>query len=118
MTLLAEKRIEEALAEFEKADALSNGNIGAVEKTWANGFAGNMERARDLLAALPESKKRSPFDMAIIYTSLGENDKAIDQLFMAYQTRDPQIVPLKVFPPFETLRDKPKFTELLRKMNL
>ena len=56
--------------------------------------------------------------LAIIYTSLGDKQKAIEYLGQAYEKRDPQIVPIKVFPPFESLRQEQKFSELLRRMNL
>ncbi len=118
MNYLAVKRFDEALAEFEKAKQLSSGTLGEVEEIWANGFVGNREEARRFLAEIRKNKSLSPFDLAIIHTSLDEKDKAIENLYKAYETKDPQIVPIKVFPPFESLRKEPAYIELLKKMNL
>lgn len=118
MNLVATKRFNEAFTKFEQAKQLSAGKVGATELIWANGFSGNKEKARQLLAELPKDEKLSPFDLAIIYTSLDEKEKAIEYLKEAYQKRDPLLVPIKVFPPFEILRNHPKFVELLKKMNL
>lgn len=118
MNYVVAKRFDEAIIQFEKARQLSNGNAGLTELIWANGFSGDKEKARQLLAGLPKDNKISPFDLAVIYTSLDEKEKAIEYLEEAYQKRDPLLVPLKVYPPFESLREEPKFIELLKKMNL
>ena len=118
MSYVAEKRFDSAIAEFEKASHLSDATFGSTEVVWANGFAGNREKARQMLDAFPKDKKISPFEMAIIFTSLGEKEKAIEHLYQAYEKRDPQIVPIKVYPPFESLAGEQQFTELLKKMNL
>lgn len=118
MNYVAEKRFDAAFTEFEAADKLSDGRSGAVELIWAQGFSGASEKARALLDERKKRKEIAPFDMAVISTSIGEKDRAIEHLYQAYETRDPQIVPIKVFPPFESLRNEPKFRELLKKMNL
>ncbi len=118
MNYVAEKRFDPAVAEFEKASQLSDGTFGSTEIIWANGFAGSKDKAKQLLASFPKDKKISPFELAIIFTSLGEKEKAIEHLYQAYENRDPQIVPIKVYPPFESLGQEPKFIELLEKMNL
>jgi DNA-binding winged helix-turn-helix (wHTH) protein/TolB-like protein len=118
MTYLQTKRYDEAIAEFEIASKLTKGNLGKIELIWANGFAGNKEKALMLLAELPKDIKISPFDMALIETSLDEKSKAIDYLQQAYEQKDPLILPIKVYPPFDSLRQEPRFIELLKKMNL
>ncbi len=118
MNYVVEKRFDAALEEFEKAKRASDGNIGSSELVWATGFSGDKDKARAMLAELHADKKPSPFDLAIIFTSLGEKEKAIEHLYQAYEKRDPQIVPIKVFPPFESLAGEAKFQELLVKMDL
>lgn len=118
MNQVATGKFSESLVQFEKAKQLSNGSIGKLEMIWANGFAGNKEKAKEMLAQLPKNEKFSPFDLAVIYISLGEKEKALKYLEEAYQKRDPLLVPLKVYPPFESLRQEAKFLELLKKMNL
>ena len=118
MNLVAVKNYDEALIQFEKVRELSKGSRGTVEMIWANGFAGKREKARQLLAELPNRDQVSSFDLALIHTSLGEKEKAIGYLEEAYQERDPLVVPIKVYPPFESLRNEATFIELLKKMNL
>ena len=56
--------------------------------------------------------------MAVIQTSLGEKQKAIEYLDKAYEERYPLLVAIKVYPPFQSLRQEIKFSDLLKKMNL
>ena len=118
MNYVAEKRFGAAIEEFENASRISGGNVGSSELVWATGFSGDKDKARKMLAELQIRKKPSPFDLAIIFTSLGEKEQAIEYLYQAYEKRDPQIVPIKVFPPFESLAGETKFKELLTKMDL
>lgn len=118
MNQVAVRKFAEAMINFEKAKQFSDGRAGTAELVWGNGFAGNKEKARELLAEIRKNEKISPFDLAVIYTSLGEKEKALEYLEEAYQKRDPLLVPIKVYPPFESLRQESKFIELLKKMNL
>ena len=59
--------------------------------------------------------------VAIIYVGLGEKDKVFEWLEKAYVDRSIIEVPLasiKVDPAFDPLRSDPRFTDLLRCMNL
>ncbi|HTH38113.1 MAG TPA: winged helix-turn-helix domain-containing protein [Pyrinomonadaceae bacterium] len=118
MNYVAEKRFGAAIEEFENASRISGGNVGSSELVWATGFSGDKDKTRKMLAELQIQKKPSPFDLAIIFTSLGDKEQAIEYLYQAYEKRDPQIVPIKVFPPFESLAGETKFKELLTKMDL
>jgi TolB-like protein/DNA-binding winged helix-turn-helix (wHTH) protein/thioredoxin-like negative regulator of GroEL len=118
MSYLSMNLFDEAKEEFTKAAELSKGNIGNIELIWANAFAGNRIEAQNLSENLPKDKIVSHFDQALIQTSLGRKDEAISSLFSAFETKDPLIVPVKVFPPFESLRNEARFIELLEKMNL
>ncbi len=58
------------------------------------------------------------FEIALNYTRLQDKDKAFEYLNKAYEQREPQMTEIKVFPPFKSLRDDPRFKELLRKVGL
>jgi tetratricopeptide (TPR) repeat protein len=53
-----------------------------------------------------------------IYAQLGEKDQAFEQLEKAYEERRFQLTNLNVWPPWDPLRDDPRFQDLLRRMNL
>jgi hypothetical protein len=72
----------------------------------------------DELKEMARLKYVSPYDLAIIYTGLGEKDRAIEELHKAYQERAGYIIYLKVEPLFDSLRSDPRIADLLRSMNL
>jgi len=55
---------------------------------------------------------------AEMYARLSENDKALQELKGAFDARDYRITQLKVNLVFDPLRSDPRFTELMRRMNL
>ncbi len=59
----------------------------------------------------------SPYDLATLYTGLGDKDNAINHLSRAYEERAGWIITLKVEPMFDPLRSDPRFADLQRKMN-
>lgn len=66
------------------------------------------------------SRKRyvSPYHFAYVYTGLGEKETAIDWLERAFEERASGIYGIKGSFLFTSLRSHPRFTTLLRKMNL
>ncbi|MCZ6769371.1 MAG: tetratricopeptide repeat protein, partial [Acidobacteria bacterium] len=60
----------------------------------------------------------STFTFAMLHAQLGEKDQAFEWLEESYQERNAGLVILKVTPYFDPLRDDPRFTDLLRRMNL
>ena len=56
--------------------------------------------------------------VATIYAALGERDKALVELEEAYTERDWFVSRIKVDPFVDSLRDDPRFQDLLRRMNL
>ena len=55
---------------------------------------------------------------AELYSQLGERDQAFEWLETAYEQRDGTLIFLKVMPHWDPLRDDPRFTDLLLRMNL
>ncbi len=56
-------------------------------------------------------------NLALIYGELGNNDKAFDYLYKAYERRDISLTSLKIDPKFDQLRNDHRFAELLGKIN-
>jgi hypothetical protein len=56
--------------------------------------------------------------MAYVYTGLGEHDRAMDWLERAYDQRAGAVFGIRGSFLFAPLRGHPRFTALLRKMNL
>jgi tetratricopeptide (TPR) repeat protein len=84
-------------------------------------MAGQRDEARAILRRLEESSAQryvSPYHFAYVYTGLGEHDRAIDCLEQAYEDRAGAVYGIKGSFLFAPLHDHPRFTALLRKMNL
>ena len=62
--------------------------------------------------------RASPVDLAQIYAALGERDKALDLLEQGAVYKDWLLLYLKVQPFFDSIRDSPRFRELLNRMAL
>ena len=58
------------------------------------------------------------FEIALNYTRLQDKDKAFEYLHKAYEQREPQMAEIKVTPPFNFLRDDPRFKELVRRVGI
>ncbi|MFL6278132.1 MAG: TPR end-of-group domain-containing protein, partial [Blastocatellia bacterium] len=83
--------------------------------------AGQREKAVELIDKLEHiSKSRyvSPFNFALIYAELQENDQAFRWLDKAYEERSDLLSWLKVVPALDSLRSDPRFQELLERIGL
>jgi serine/threonine-protein kinase len=77
---------------------------------------GKRDEALGILDRLKTTEKYvSPAELAILYTALGDKEKAFALLEKAYTARDLQLQFLKVEPGYDALRDDPRFTDLLRR---
>ena len=56
--------------------------------------------------------------VATIYTALGDNDKAFAELEKAYVEHDWELHRLKVDPFINSLRDDPRFNEMVKRIGL
>ncbi len=122
MALLGERRPGEAVSEIETATAL-DGRLSGDLAILMQGYvaAGKRERARAILEELRSRSQQAyvpPVTFALAYTALGERDSAFAWLKSAVEVRDPGLVHLLGDPIFDRLRPDPRFTELIKRMDL
>ena len=112
----------EAIVEYQKAISLSertSNALGFLGHAYA--ASGKRNEAVKILDEMKEMSKQryiSPYDLAVLYTGLGEKDKALEQLNNAYDERAGWIIYLKVEPLFDPLRSDPRFQDLQRRVGL
>ncbi|MGA3176580.1 MAG: protein kinase [Candidatus Acidiferrum sp.] len=112
------------LEEWEKGARLANDSeslalVKAAKKEYAmSGFRGALKR---LVALREEQAKHMYIDPAVIaanYTLLGEKDRAFSWLEKAYREKSGQLLMLKSWPGFDSLRTDPRYADLLKRMGL
>jgi hypothetical protein len=74
-------------------------------------------QAVDQLMELSRSKYVSPYDIALIYTGLGEKDLAFAWLEKAYVERTGRLLELPD-PAFDSMRSDPRFLNLVKRIGL
>ena len=123
ITLVQTGMYGEAVARFQRASALTGRNpeiLGLLG--YGYGMAGMKREAQDVLKELDTLAERnrpvSSFSRATIYIGLGETDRAFTWLEQAYRDRLWYMALLAVDPLFDRLRGDPRFTDLVRRMNL
>ncbi len=113
---------EEAVAAHRRAVELSGGSAGMLG--WLGmTLAGNgrMAEARDVLQQLQRMAAKGyvpPCSFALVHLGLREIDTAFEWLERAVQDCDQLMMPIKSYAFFDSIRGHPRFTALLRKMNL
>jgi tetratricopeptide (TPR) repeat protein len=73
---------------------------------------------RWLLEGVKDKFDIHPTWAAILYVQLGDKDQAFSWLEKAYEQHDGLLYLLKVSPSYDSLRDDPRYLDLLRRMNL
>jgi serine/threonine-protein kinase len=111
---LLKSMYDQALGIFQKIDAPAN--LGFVyAKT------GRRAEAQKIINELVDRSKKeivSAYDVARLYFSMGDVDQGFNWLYRAYAERGPDVYLMKVDPFLDSLRADPRYSDLLRKMNL
>jgi TolB-like protein/Tfp pilus assembly protein PilF len=111
---------KEAIAAARKAYDLGL-PWGAAVLGWAYALSGNKDKAKELLHELEEvSRKRYvPLtNFSWLYLGSGNSDRFFEVYEKAYEARDPALPFFKASPECDAVRSDPRFTKLLKKMNL
>ena len=118
----------EGVAETQKGMAL-DATLDKTPERWdrypllayAYAAAGQRAEALKILSEqqrLAKQRYVSPYNFAIIYTGLGDKDRAFEWLTKCVEQRILIIFHLKSRPLFDSLRSDPRYRDLLRRMNL
>jgi serine/threonine protein kinase len=111
-------RHEEAITELREAIKTSTMfEHTATELANALAVAGKREEALKMLDRVENVPWRT-FGAALVHTGLGENNEACRSLEKAIELRAPFVTLLKVDPRFDSLRQEPRYPNLLHRMNL
>ena len=119
-TYIQQGRLEEAIAEFQfiyKLDEEAYLSLGFMGH--AHALAGQREEAETLLRILQDISLRkyvSPYSMLVIHVALGEYDRVFEILEQLYEEDNDWMVWLKVSPELKTIRNDPRFQNLLRRL--
>jgi tetratricopeptide (TPR) repeat protein len=115
--LLWQGKTDEAIQEFRTAVELSDRQ---PEKLAWLGYAlavrGDSQEARAVLDEIlgnSHQQYTSPFYVAMLYTGLGDKDRAFSWLEKAYTARDEWMVYLKIYPEFASLHSDGRFQHLV-----
>jgi TolB-like protein/Flp pilus assembly protein TadD len=118
---------EQAIAQFKKAVEVSDKNSPLFSPFYLAGLAhayalaGRRSDAEQVLQGLLERARQSyvsPFDIALIYTALGQKDTAFAWMTKAVAERSTWLVMSKWEPRLDPLRSDPRFQDLLRRIGL
>ena len=119
---LARNALPEALAEFEKARALSAENSEAVSMVgYTLARSGDRQAAQAVLAQLLDRSTQHyvpPFNIAMLYNGLDEADNTFAWLDKAYADRDVRLTFLKIEKKWDPLRADERFASLTKRMKL
>jgi hypothetical protein len=109
----------EGVAALEKATSLSREPVGLGYLGCAYALVGRLEDTRGLLDELLVRKAQRfvplrPF--ILLYTALGDIDRALDTLEDAYGQRDPVLFSVTAVPLYARLRGHPRFEALMARL--
>ena len=114
--LFSEGRQQEAMAEMERETGEWEKLSGESLAYHALGRREESDRALNKLISTHQND--SAYQIAEAYAYRGETDKAFEWLERAYRQRDPGTPELKTGPLMRSLRQDPRYAELLKRMRL
>lgn len=118
----ANGKVPEAIAEYQKAVELSNGDLNRVASLGhAYAVIGDRVNAVRILRDIEEkskSGKASTYFAATIYAGLGQKDKAMELIERACREKSVDVAWLKFDVRTDNLRSDPRFQKLLSRVGL
>ena len=97
--------------DHEAIQALDRGND-------EGGYSVALQRVAEIMIERSKTKYVTPWQIATLYTRAGMNDEAIKWFEKAYEAHDNNMPYLSVDPIFDSLRDDPRFKNLIKKIGL
>ena len=120
LVYIQEKRLAAAIAEYQliyKLDEEAYLALGFMG--YAHALAGEVAEAETLLNILQDISRRkyvSPYGMLVIHLALGPKERVFELLEQLYEECNDWLIWLKVSPELNSLRDDPRFKDLLRRV--
>lgn len=121
LALAQKHQFPEAIAQLQTAVEVTNDTMWIAFVADAKALSGDKAGARKILSDLQKLSQRtyvSPWWMAIIYSDLGDKDKALFWLEKCYQGREHDLVFSRVWPMFNRLHSDPRYQDLMRRVGL
>jgi tetratricopeptide (TPR) repeat protein len=118
LTHAKKERYEDALATCQKMNDITGLTpLTQFGYTYGHALLGKREEALRTLTSPEWTEPQFAWARAVVYGALGEKDEALRSLEQAYEDREPKLAMAKVDPRLDSLRDDPRFQDLLRRMN-
>src|SRR5262249_31285316 len=115
-------KYEESIAAFNQAQRLDpESKFIAALLCHAYATSGRKEQAQRLLPDLIQQANQvnlDPVQVGLIYSALGDKDRAFLWLEKAYQIRSENLLFLKLDPKFDSIRPDTRYADLLRRLKL
>jgi eukaryotic-like serine/threonine-protein kinase len=110
----------EGIAEYEQAVKVGDNSLTTqIYLGAAYAKAGERAKAQVILDRLETSEQYvSPTELSILYVALGQREQAFASLEKAYAGHDLQLGTLGVDASFDSLREDPRFKDLMRRVGL
>ena len=112
---------EEGIQEIHVSDGDGSDTDLSPEIAYVYGISGNKTKARrtlERLKALSKHYQIPAHHFVLVYIGLGQTDEAFQWLEKAYQQHSRMMTWLKVDPRFDSLRQDPRFTDLVRRVGM
>jgi TolB-like protein/DNA-binding winged helix-turn-helix (wHTH) protein len=112
----------EAVEAFLKYGSLKGAPSELIEELRAafkaNGWQGFLLKQLSIVEEIAKTKHVPPSRFANLYVRLGHRDEAFAFLDKAFAEKDPLVIQFKIEPAYDSLRNDPRYAELLRKIGL
>ena len=118
----AQQRYDEAIGELNQAIEISGRRPTLLSMlSYAHGKSGRRTEAEKLLEELEALRKQRvvlPYNFITVYLGLNDKKKAMEWMEINFRERQPALIVLGIEPRYDSLRDEPRFQEMLKELKL